>query len=132
MATGYWDYDGTGTTTGDLGDNWTVDSTQGTTTSGSYTWTNTATTSTRYIVRRVIVKHPEHWDKQKTADYVKLVNKETNTGWKIDMVFEGDVAIVDPDVEIREMDEFAILLKHRASQEDCEKIDKFFKEAGIK
>jgi len=127
MAAGYWDTD-TGTTTGDLGDWWSFDSNITSTTS-------TVTTNMYWPVsadpappKRMIVNHPGWWNSEKTAAYVKLVNKETNTGWNIEMVINGDVAIVDPDIEVREMDEFIPLLKKHASVGDRRKIDVFFSE----
>lgn len=132
MAIGYWDT-ATGASTGDLGTGWNFDSPTGapdTSASvpsrdyGGFTW---------YRIRKartILVKSPQAWDKAKTAAFVQLVNKETNTGWKVDMVIEGEVAITDPNIEIREMDEFVPLLKENAGNEDIERINRFFNEGG--
>lgn len=126
MACGYWD-EYTGSTTGDLGGSWAFDTsaTSATVTTTYITWT-TSSSPTTWSPRRILVKIPASWDKQKIAAYARLVNRETNTGWKVEFVIEGDVAIVDPNIEIREMAEFVPLLKHCASEEDRRKIDEFF------
>lgn len=125
MAAYYWDYQ-------------TAANTTSTTTSGSYTctaYTYCTTSTTTYWIppppREIIVKHPEHWTDEQTARYVRLVNDETQTGWLIKMIMNGEIRIVDPNIDIRTMKEFVPLLKHRASKEDRERIDAFFAENGI-
>ncbi len=117
MGCGYWDYNDTGTTTSTWGD---TDSTSTATPS----YLSIATPTMR--VRRILVRIPDRWDKEKHAAFVKLVNRDTNTGWKVEMIITGDIAIVDPDIETREMDEFAILLKENADFSDKRKINAFF------
>jgi len=125
MATDYWDYwnDATGytgtATSGTL--------TTGTATTGTYTTWYDATSSTP-IVRKMLVRIPESWGKSKIAAYTKLINDDTNTGWTVEMIITGDIKITDHSIEVREMKEFVMLLKQRASQTDRHTIDDFFKD----
>ena len=112
-----------------------------TTTSGSASWYSvdaTSSTSTAFDFntyppppRRVIVKHPPHWDKKTTEAYVRLVNQDTKTGWRVTMLISGDLVIVDPTIDVRSMAGFVPLLKMRASDEDKAKIETFFERHGI-
>lgn len=134
MAAYYWDYNGTAGT----GTPITSDQT-GTTTSDNYC-TVTITDSTRtttcggfYVVspppRQIVVRHPAGWTDEQHAKYVQLVNDRTNTGWRVTMLMKGgDIAITDPNVEIRDMKDMVLLLKDRASATDREIIDDFFVE----
>ena len=122
-------------------------STNGTTTSsGAYSMvysgtTDTSTTSTnwagswqpypRVVIKKVYVHRPKHWDRKIGQAWVKLVNDETNTGWKITATIWGDIEIHDPYEDVRDMKDFIGLLKARASAEDRKKIDAFFKKVGL-
>ena len=81
--------------------------------------------------RRILVSTPEKWSEKDTLAFCDLVNKETRTGWIVEMVIRGDVIITDPDIETRTMEEFLPLLKNRASRSDVAKIEIFFKEHPI-
>ena len=132
MAVTYWDYWGD-STGGTLGDAWFSTNTTTTSTGTSYigtTWASCTTTARR--VRQVIVKTPKKWSKAIRAAYTRLVNDETDTGWKVTMWISGKIKITDPDVEVRSMKDFIPLLKSRASPEDRSLIDKFFEKAGVK
>ena len=60
------------------------------------------------------------------AAYVILVNKQTNTGWRIDYLIDGHVTICDPSIQVRSMRDFLPWLTERASLEDKGTIKKFF------
>ena len=93
MAIGYWDYDGTGATTGTLGDHWNCDTSATTSTAPSYTPNTYLVMIPVVRIRRIMVKSPLDWDKAKLAAFVRLVNREVGTGWKVTMVIEGDVVV---------------------------------------
>ncbi len=113
--------------------------TSGTSTNaGNYSiiWSSTSTASTwqpypRVVTKKVYVKPPEHWDRKIGQAYVKLVNDETNTGWKVTATIWGDIEIHDPYADVRDMKDFIGLLKARAPIEDRKKIDAFFKKVGL-
>lgn len=91
----------------------------------------TATTSSGWVYcyqpKRYLVKNPVRW-KQKGKDaFIKLVNDETSTGWKVTMVIDGKVEILDPNIEVITAKKFAAIMRWSASQEDKEKIDVFAK-----
>jgi len=115
MALDYWDCDTTSPTWG-----------------GSGSTTGTETADYYYVsapvewVKKIIVKTPKHWDKIKHAAWVKLVNQDTTTGWKVDMIIHGNILITDPSIEIREMNAFTVLMKETAGDLDKEKINEFF------
>ena len=143
MATNYWDYGFdttdwtgstaggyTGSTTGDytvLADT-TITSTASTT--GDWHWIPVGTTATEYIPRRIVVKAPSWWDVIARANFTKMINEETQTGWKLLMWINGDIDIVDPTVEVRTLRDFIPLLKLRASEEDKDLIDLFMDKYG--
>lgn len=85
----------------------------------------------RVVVKKVYVKSPEHWDRSIVRAYAKLVNEETSTGWKVTAIIDGDIEILDPYIDVRDMKDFIGLLKARASVEDRKKIDAFFKKVGL-
>ncbi len=103
--------------------------------------TNISTTSTnwagfwqpypRVVIKKVYVHRPKHWDRKIGQAWVKLVNDETNTDWKIETTIWGDIEIHDPYADIRNMKDFIDLLKARATVEDRKKIDAFFKKVGL-
>lgn len=143
MAASYWDYPGSttgyygGTGTGYGSTNSTTTTTTSTGQSGynhapRYYYSNQCGTTTGgqlyYIpvVKKVLVECPEHWTESDVADFVFLVNDETQTGWTIDMVISGDIKITEPGVEKRSLVDFLPLLKQRASVEDKMLINKFF------
>lgn len=105
----------------------TATTTTATTTTGDYYSTSTwATTDYQPRVRKVITPIPDTWDDEVIEEYVDLVNEKTNTGWTVDMIIKGDILITDPNIEKRAMDDFKLLLLHRASHIDTEKIRGFF------
>jgi hypothetical protein len=117
------DYDSDSTTaSGD--DSWYIDcdSTTASTTTSTYYY---CSAPTRTVKKEILVEHPESWDDKANEDYVKLVNSETNTGWKVTMLIRGDVLITDPNIEVRKMCDFIPLLKHGASPEDIKRINEF-------
>jgi len=81
--------------------------------------------------REILVEHPEHWKDEDHQAYVKLVNEQTQTGWKIKLLITGNVQICDPRIERRSMADFIPLLKYNASDKDRELIDKFFQEHPV-
>jgi hypothetical protein len=137
MATWYWDYDrsitsdstSTSSTTSSFGSNngrryyYYVGGTS--TTTGSCTG---AGTYWHVEIQRILVRAPEHWTEEQTAKFVRLVNDETKTGWKVEMVLTGDIRITDPNIQIRDMDGFKPLFKQGASADDRQKIDAFYAE----
>ncbi|NIR52917.1 hypothetical protein GWO43_30320 [candidate division KSB1 bacterium] len=133
MAYRYWDYDKyihDTTTSGTSTDaSWYASATSCT----ADTYSNSAPLTSDFyrVVRRILVTVPEIWKDLERALFTKLVNKETNTGWRIEMWISGDIDIVDPNVEVRALKEFIPLLKERATPEDCAIIDKFFEEIPI-
>lgn len=133
MAISYWDYwrdTGTSTTGGNF---WSdIDTSNSTSTSATYDGQWVYATATHYVrkVRKILVKAPSKWGKAIRAAYTRLVNDETNTGWKVTMWIKGKIDITDPDVEVRSMEDFIPLLKSRASPSDRRMIDDFFDEFG--
>lgn len=73
----------------------------------------------------MIVTCPKWWIRADTVACAKLINVETDTGWKITLIMYGDVDIVDPEIEKRDMCDFLPLLLSGASVEDIEKINAF-------
>ncbi|MBU2249129.1 MAG: hypothetical protein KKD77_20450 [Gammaproteobacteria bacterium] len=82
----------------------------------------------RVYTREILVESPEHWKDEDHKAYVDLVNNKTRTGWIVKFIIKGKVMITDPTIETRKMKDFIPLLKWRASGEDRQKIDEFFKE----
>ena len=119
MATTYWDYWDDAPTT----------SSSTTTTSGTYTTSGTTSATDvywLYTVRKYLVKAPESWMKSARADFTKLINDETKTGFKVEMWIDGIIEITDHSIDMRTMKEFVPLLKSYANLEDRAKIDAFF------
>lgn len=114
----YWDY-------------WNSTSTT-TTSTGSYhyynNWTGTATTGTTYWVpvqappQDYLITGFDDWSEAARATLTRLINDETNTGFKIRMWISGDVAITDPDIQIRDLDWFLLKLRQVATASDYQKI----------
>lgn len=78
-----------------------------------------------YTPKTYLVKEPARW-KQKGKDaFIKLVNDETRTGWKVTMVIKGSVEIIDPNIEVISAKKFAQIMRWNASLEDKVKIDAF-------
>jgi len=111
--------------TGTTGTNWTSSTEDYANTSTNYSSTTTWT----YVafVRRMLVCAPKCWSKEVVLKFAELLNVETNTGWKVTMVIDGDVTITDPAIEVRTMENFLPLLRMRACLEDGEKIELFLK-----
>ena len=119
MAVTYWNpYTSSSTSTSIWNDPW--GSSASTHTGGYYYY------GIKVVVKQILIEMPETWDDNASEDFVRLVNLETNTGWKVTMVIKGDILVTDPNVETRTMDQFIPLLSERASQEDLEKILQFF------
>lgn len=101
------------------------------------TSTNTGTTDwgwipyPRVVQKSVWVNAPAHWKKKVLDAYVRLVNDETHTGWKVTALVNGSVEVCDPYADIRNMQDFVPLLKARANSNDCKKIDSLFKKHGL-
>lgn len=121
MAANYWDYDKYTTGWADSTRTGTTLSEWSSTTAG---WT-TATTNYYQTVRKYLVSAPEHWDKEIRANFTKLINDDTNTGFMVTMWIDGDIEIIDPTIERREMKDFVLLLKSKASQTDKDIINSF-------
>ena len=86
-------------------------------------------TCTYYVpVQRMLVHYPESWTKEIAFKFSELLNLETKTGWKIILVINGDITIMDPSIEVRTMKDFLPLLRSYACGEDREKIDAFFEQ----
>lgn len=128
MAAIYWDYNANAGTTG----------TASTTASSTTTYTVVESTATTtggpdfgYCAprtREIIVEHPADWTDEQHAQYVRMVNDEVRTGWRVTMLFKGgDILIADPNIEVRKMADFVPLLKARASEADRVRINDFFK-----
>ena len=129
MAISYWD-EPTTATTGSYWSNVDATDTTGTTTGTTTTvycdWYTVR--PTQYKPRKLLVNTPAHWTQQNSDDFIRLVNTETDTGWKVTMRINGDIEIIDPDIEIREMEDFVPLLKTNANSQDKRIIDHFFNE----
>lgn len=127
----YWDPWATSTTS-------SSDPTGTDTSTTGRTWyhpVQTATSSGWYpqvITKRVLVPKPKKWTDKQSEAYVRLVNYETKTGWKVTMIISGDILVTDPNIEKRKMEDFIPLLKENANSIDIEKINKFFAENPIK
>lgn len=133
MAIEYFDY---GDTSSSSSDNYSIDSTAATATTTSNTWGGSwyridASSWFPPPPRRILVKHPMSWSREDSEAYVRLVNCETNTGWRVEMLISGDIVITDPDIDVRTMKEFEPLLTFRASNEDRQKIAAFFADHPI-
>lgn len=89
------------------------------------------TTSTCSETRNVLVSIPESWDEKTLEKWIKLINEDTSTGWRITLIIKGDIKIIDPRIETRSMEEFIPLLKYRATKNDKYQIDKFIELAGL-
>lgn len=78
--------------------------------------------------REIVVEHPSDWKNEQHEAFIKLVNEEAqSSGWRVTMLFRGgDLALVDPNIEVRKMKDFVPLLKDRASTVDRGRIDAFF------
>lgn len=117
MAIHYWDNNSTSTT----GGTWTG--------TGTTSFTDTSTTMTHYYVqkpRKILVTEPENWDEEASDAFINLVNNHTNTGWKVTLRIKGDIDIIDPDIDVRTMEQFIPLLKSKAHHHDIVKINEFF------
>lgn len=128
MVVIYWDYNSDNGTTG------TATATASTTTYTVVVESTATTTSGPDFgycaprTREIIVEHPADWTDEQHAQYVRMVNDEVRTGWRVTMLFKGgDILIADPNIEVRKMADFVPLLKDRASTADRAKIDAFFK-----
>lgn len=104
----------------------------------TYSCTNTATTSnysqpacvqisiTIPPPRRFVVRLPR-WSRGRITAWVKLINEETATGWKVDMVMFGEIIVCDPSIECIKLEQFLPMLMERATAADKKKIKKFVK-----
>ena len=99
--------------------------TTGTLSSQDYMWINTTTTTTR-TTRKLLVRMPKNWSKRDQDAFVNLVNKDTNTGWKVEMIISGDVELVDHSIEVVSMQSFVDILSARATESDRKTINNFF------
>ncbi len=120
MSSTYWD-GWNGTSTG-----------QSTASYGYNSWGSTATTYypiwTYVTVKKFLVEAPKSWTDEAIDKFIRLVNIDTQTGFKVEMVIKGDVLITDPEIEKRSMKDFRPLFQSRASAEDNEKIKAFFEQ----
>lgn len=130
MTSRYWDYwnqtgstFGSTATTGDTGGYyWTTVSS----TSASSTWIDTAYTSTYVVRREYLISGFDDWSEQDRATLTRLINDETNTGFRIKMWIKGDVDVTDMGIEIKDAEWFMLYLRQVASTEDYEKIAAHF------
>lgn len=129
MSIGYWDNNDTTTTTGPgYGDPWYSDT-------GS---TSTSTTATPYyfntvrvVTKQILVTEPDHWSEDDSDAFINLVNNHTDTGWKVTLRMRGDIEIIDPDIDVRTMEQFIPLFKSKAHHHDVVKINEFFVEHPV-
>jgi len=119
----YWT-DMTSTTTGD---DWYTNYT-GTSTPSSLDFVRYTVVSTTQVVRKLLVRQPKNWSKRDQDAFINLVNKNTNTGWKIEMIISGDIELVDHSIEVVSMQSFSEILRSKANGSDQRKIDTFFDE----
>jgi hypothetical protein len=73
----------------------------------------------------MIVTVPDWWGEDEKAALTRLVNDETNCGWKLQMWMRGSTDVVDPRVGHCSLADFIPMLKKRASEADRAKIDAF-------
>ena len=68
--------------------------------------------------------------RRRRANFTKLINDDTDTGFTVEMWISGDIKITDPSIERRSMADFMPLLLSRASAADQDTIRKFFDRHG--
>lgn len=77
-------------------------------------------------VRKILVTCPDHWTRDVALAFAHFVNCKIRSRFHVEMVIDGNVAITDPDIEVRTMANFVPLLKKHTEPEDHEKVDGFF------
>lgn len=138
MTIGYWDYWSSATSTGSTtgtdawgqGARYYFSNSGGMWRSGTQTATTTSDFWCRPVIRKYLVRVPDHWGDAALADFVHLINDETNTGFTVEMVIQGDIRITDPTIDIRTMEEMGPLFKRYASGADRDLIAAFFNKHG--
>ena len=65
------------------------------------------------------------------AALTRLINDETDTGWKIEMWINGDVLITDMDIDIRTLKQWILMVKQHVTPADRAKIDSCFEAIPI-
>lgn len=60
--------------------------------------------------RKMFVENSPFWDDATVLQFVSLVNLKLSCGWRIDALIKGDVVIIDPNIEIRTMQDFMPLI----------------------
>jgi len=81
--------------------------------------------------RRILVRLPGKWSKRVKLAWVKLINDDTETGWKVTMLIEGVVTVIDPNIEQRDVASMTELLKWNATEKDKKKLDAFIRKHGL-
>jgi hypothetical protein len=121
MSVRYWDYfnDTSSTTTNNYYNTWSTSSTS--------TWCTgtTAYYTTSYYTpppQRYIISGFDGWSDAARAVLTRLINDETNTGFKVTLWIKGDVEITDPGVMHRDLDWFLLRLRQVATAADYQKI----------
>ena len=111
----------------------TTSTTNDSTTNGYHSGSSWPTSNLWFAYRRtILVTEPKHWADEDGLALVRLVNKETRTGWIVRLRIKGSVLITDPNIETRTMAEFVPLLKSYAFGSDLAKIDMFFEDHPCK
>jgi len=127
MATTYWDDTSVTQSSSNTG-NWHSARADTATPTHFNIFPSCSTANYTTVVRRILVNKPKHWTDEQEIKFIRLINKETATGWRVTMLIKGDILIIDPNIEKRTMEDFAPLLKDTATDKDIKKINKFFKE----
>lgn len=134
MASDYYDSDTNCTTSGTTF-TITSDASSSTTATPYYTITTMATGTAQHYYypppRRYLIPKPDQWTREQELAFVRLLNEQTHTGWKVEMLISGDVLICDPNIEKRSMEDFVPLLKLNASATDKAAIRAFFNDNPI-
>ena len=73
-----------------------------------------------------LIHVPKKWIKEDCLAYSDLINKKTNTGFKVSLIIDVHVIITNPEVETRTMKDFIPLLLSHANYRDATTIRNFF------
>ncbi len=77
---------------------------------------------------QIIVPIPERWSKEDMHEFVQLVNQRTHSGWEIDIVIWGDIALCDPAINVVPLERFAVILEKDVLAKEKELVVSFFRQ----
>lgn len=105
-----------------------------TSTSNYYVTVNTSYTTSSttgnycpsvYYTRRMLVMLPRKWSRQTTRGFCDCISSLPSFGVKAELLIEGTVDVIDPDIEKRDFDDFINLLNSRGNPCDRDALKKF-------